>query len=155
MVAAGAAHGVRALDAGQAQIVFALGALFVDVRLAILPAILSELEPLADACKEGQERAVLFLSLVDVSGQCTISRPCKQASLYNVDQNASQKEIQKHKPEAGPHHDLIELICAVSSAPKSPQSIPKSHVLLPFVVFLHAQRNGHIQHLAKAIHLHI
>ena len=67
MAAARAAHGVRALDARQAQIVFALGALFVDVRFAIHPTILSKLEPLANARKEGQESTVLFLSLVNVS----------------------------------------------------------------------------------------
>lgn len=52
MTAARTANGVRALDAGQAQVILALGALLVNVRLSILPAVLSELEPLPNTGKE-------------------------------------------------------------------------------------------------------
>ena len=58
---------MRALDAGQAQVVFALGALFVDVRLAVLPAVLSKFEPLCNTIEERQECAILLLTLVDIS----------------------------------------------------------------------------------------
>ena len=67
MTAARTANGVRALDAGQAQVILALGALLVNVRSAILPAVPSELEPLSDAGKEAQKRAIFLLSLVNIS----------------------------------------------------------------------------------------
>ena len=58
---------MRALDAGQAQVIFALGALFVDVRFAILPAVLSKFEPLCNTVEKRQKRAILLLTLVDIS----------------------------------------------------------------------------------------
>ncbi len=156
MAAAWTAHGVRALNAGQAQIVFALGALFVNVRFAILPAVPSELEPFADTSEESQKRAVFLLSLIDISRKRPIGRPGKQAGLYDIDQAAPQKKIQKHEPKAGPHHHLIQLIRTVSSAPKSPKPIPKSHVPSPFLDrFLCSQRDTQIKHLAESVHLHL
>ena len=52
MTATRTAHSARSFNAGQAQVILALGALFVDVRAAILPAIFPESKPPSDPSEE-------------------------------------------------------------------------------------------------------